>query len=64
MLSQMRSTSSSRCDESTTSMLYSALIWRINANISSRWTGSRPSVGSSRSTRLGSAAIAWQSFTR
>ena len=37
---------------------------RMSASISSRWSGSSPLVGSSRSTSLGSWAIAEASFTR
>ena len=47
-----------------TSAPNSVLTWRIRASISLRCTGSRPSVGSSSSTRRGSEAMAWASFTR
>ena len=39
-------------------------IRRMRSSMSSRWTGSRPSVGSSSRTRSGSWAMAWASFTR
>ena len=62
--SQTRSTSSSWCDDSTTLIEKSRLIWPMRVSISLRCTGSRPSVGSSSSTSFGSEAMAWASFTR
>ena len=63
-LSQTRSTSSSRCDDSSTLMPNSVPTRRMSASMSSRCTGSRPSVGSSSSTSAGSWASAAASFTR
>jgi hypothetical protein len=62
--SQIRSTSSSTCDDSITSIPNVRLTSTMMPSISSRCTGSRPSVGSSRTIRLGSAAIACASLTR
>ncbi len=62
--SQVRSISSSRCDERTTSTPNSVPMRRMRASISSRCMGSSPLVGSSSSNRAGSWATAAASLTR
>ena len=62
--SQIRSTSPSRCEQTTTEMPNSVPIRWISASIASRPAGSRPLVGSSSSSRSGSCTRAWASLTR
>ena len=62
--SQTRSTSPSRCEQTTTEMLNSVPIRWIRVSIASRPAGSRPLVGSSSSNRSGSCTSACASFTR
>jgi hypothetical protein len=62
--SQIRSSSPSRCEVTTTLMPNSTPTRRISASMSSRPCGSRPLVGSSRKTTRGSCTRAWASFTR
>ena len=62
--SQIRSASSRWCDEITMSMPNSVPTRRISASMSSRWSGSSPSVGSSSRTSAGSWTIAPASLTR
>jgi len=62
--SEIRSSSPSRCEVTTTEMAKSVLIRWIRASISSRPAGSRPLVGSSSRTSLGSCTSAWASLTR
>ena len=59
----IRSTSWSTCEETITVRPSSPSWWRTSM-ISRRWAGSRPFSGSSRSSRSGSCASAWASFTR
>ena len=62
--SQIRSTSSRWCDETTMCMPNSVPMRRMRSSISVRCIGSSPSVGSSRRTSSGSCAIADASLTR
>ncbi len=62
--SQIRSTSPSRCEQTTTEMPNSVPIRWISASIASRPAGSSPLVGSSSSSRSGSCTSAWASLTR
>src|SRR5665647_731162 len=62
--SEIRSSSPSRCEVTTTEMEKSVLICWIRVSISSRPVGSSPLVGSSSSTSFGSCTSDWASFTR
>ncbi len=62
--SHTRSTSSRRCDDSRMSMPNSVPMRRMSASMSSRCTGSSPSVGSSSTISPGSCTSACASFTR
>ena len=62
--SQVRSTSSSTCEENSTRMPRSRESRRTSSSISSRPCGSRPFVGSSSTTSSGECTSAWASLTR
>ena len=62
--SQVRSTSSSTCDENSTRMPRSRERRRTSSSISSRPCGSRPLVGSSSTTSSGECTSACASLTR
>ena len=62
--SQVRTTSSSTCEDRSTRTSSSAERRRTSASISSRPDGSSPFVGSSSTTICGPCTSAWASFTR
>jgi hypothetical protein len=63
-VSQIRSTSPSRWEQTTMEIPNSVPIREISSSIASRPAGSSPLVGSSSSSRSGSCTSAWASFTR